>query len=342
MALTALEVKAEIQKFDRQAQAGYLSMFEIKKKGILAKFGRVMQTVPSDGPDEKYPFPRATPQLVEYEEGNVPASQFGAETYVIRNRLFGNSISIGRTFFEDIGRMPAAKQQYLAQIAGLATRGVNYPIKLTADLLLAEGVFAGVKAYDNKDFFAADHAEGSNFYDGTAAFTQDALKGDHKQVLDRFSAMVDPDGEDLLREEAPNELLVLCDPEELTAYAELYRAITHPQVFGSNTAAAAVHNVLAQENKGMVRGIDGLGHAITVIGWSRLRNKGKTFYFDVTDELPGPPAVVHQERLKPELEMLGVGTDTYTIAEQLVWKVRMRGSMGIGNYCKAVMVDKVG
>lgn len=337
MGLTALEVKAEIAKFDRQARATFLQMFEAKQKQILAKFAKIMQTVPSDGPEEKYPFPRATPQLVEYEEGNVPTSQFGAETHTIKNKLFGNSISIGRTFFEDIGRMPAAKQQYLQHIAGLAIRGVNYPVKLAADLILGEGIFSGVKAYDDKDFFATDHAEGANFFDSNATFTQAQLKTDHNTVLDLFTAHKDPDGEDYLREEAPNELLVICDPQVKMDYAEFYRATMVPDYGG---VAATIMSVLAPGNKEMMRGVDSLGNAVNIIGWSRLRDKNATYYFDVTDDLPGPPPIIHQERVAPELEPLGVGTETYVIAEQLVWKLRMRGNLGIGNYNKAVKVDK--
>lgn len=337
MGMTVAEIKAEISKFDRQAQAAFLTMFEVKAKKILDKFGRVMTTVPSDGPAEKYPFPKATPQLVEYEEGNVPTSEFGAETLTITNKLFGNSISIGRTFFEDIGRMPAAKQQYITNIAGLSVRGANYPVKLAADLLLEEGIFANTLAYDGKKMFATDHAEGANKFAGNNTYTTAQIKVEHEAVLDMFTAHKDPDGEDLLREEAPNELLILVDPAKMMIYAEFYRSVAVPDYGG---VAAAIANVLAPDNKGMMRGVDGLGNAVNIVGWSRLRGKAKTFYFDVTDDLPGPAPILHQQRLAPELEFLGAGSDQFTIAEQLTWKLRMRGNLGIGNYNKAALVTK--
>ena len=337
---TSLAVKNEIAKFDRQAKAAFFNFFSVKKKAVLARFGPLFEVQPSTGPDEKYPFPRATPQLVEYSEGEVPVSQFSAETLTITNRLFGNSVAIGRTFFEDIDRMPGARAQYLQQVSGLGIRGANYVIKLMADILLAEGIFSGTTAYDGNSLFDTGHSEGSNLFTGGSAVTTAQLTTEHNGAMDLFTAQKDPDGHDFLREESPNAVLLIVDPNELTAYQQFYRATIIPDVGG---IAASVINVLAPANANLLQGTTPNGQAATIVGWARFRAKNTTVMVDMSGEIPGPAPIIHQERIAPVLETVGVGditSETFVIAEQSLWKVRMRGMLGIGNYNKIIKIDK--
>ena len=337
MPATFAEIKANIARFDRQAKPAFLTMFEVRKKEILAKFGQSIQTVPSDGPSEKYPIVKATPNLVEYDEGNVPVSEVGDETTEIANKKFGMSIAIGQDFFSDLDRMPAAKATYLARIAGLGIRAANKPIMLIADMLLKEGAYSNLVAYDGKAITASDHAEGANLIDSNTTYSTAQFATDHDAVLDAWAAQKDPDGHDYLREETPSDIMVLVDPAKLRLYAEFFKAQTIADITG---VAAAVANILSPSSEGVARGIDGLGNRVTLIGWTRLRGKSKTFYFDLSNELPGIAPIVWQERQAPKLIMLGDGTEIGEISEQYWWKVKMRGNVGIGDYNKIVEVNK--
>lgn len=338
MPLTVAEIKANISKFDRQARPSFLNMFEIRRKAILAKFGPAMQTLPSDGPSEKYPVLKATPNLIEYNEGNVPVSGVGdAGPLELVNKKFGMSVAIGQDFFSDLDRMPAAKAQYLAAIAGLGVRAANKPIQLVADLLLKEGDYASTTAWDGNPITSASHVEGSNLVTSNDTFSIVKLGSDHDTALDYFTAQTDPEGHDKLREEAPSNLLVVTDPQHLRLYAEFFKAQIVTDITG---VAAAISNVLSPANGDVVRGVDGLGNNVTLVGWSRLRAKKKTFYFDLSGELPGLAPIVWQERMAPKLTMLGDGTEVGEIAEQIWWKVKMRGNVGIGDYNKIVEINK--
>jgi phage major head subunit gpT-like protein len=338
MPLTTAEIKANISKFDRQARPAYLDMFEIRRKAILSKFGPALQTLPSDGPSEKYPLIKATPSLVEYDEGNVPVSSIGdGGPYELANKKFGMSVAIGQDFFSDLDRMPAAKAQYLAQIAGLGVRAANKPIQLVADLLLKEGNYASFNAWDGFPITSLSHLEGANLHASNDTYSIVKIGSDHDTALDLFTAQVDPDGHDKLREEAPSDLLVVTDPQHLRVYAEFFKAQMITDITG---VAAAISNILSPANAEVARGVDGLGNGVTLVGWSRLRGKKKTFYFDLSNELPGLKPLVWQERMAPKLTMLGDGTEVGEIAEQIWWKVKMRGNVGIGDYNKIVEINK--
>lgn len=334
-----LKVKNDIAKFDKQAKAGFFDLYKNKQKNILSKFGALFRTVPSDGPDEKYPHLGATPQLQDYDEGNVPVSTFSGETQTIENKTAGMSVAIGLEFFEDIDRMPGAKQLYLERIAGLAVRAANYKVKLVADALLRTGRFANAVCWDGEALFSASHVNAANIVNtGTStAYTTAQLKAEHNLLLDLATAQKDPAGEDYLREEAPNNWLMLVDPQTLVDYAQFYRAVQIPSLDG---VAAAVMNALAQSNKGAFSGIDGMGNNVMLVGWSRLRDQSQTIAIDLSGDIPGPPPLIDQERIAPRLSNLGFGSDMTEIAEQLLWKVRMRGNFGYGDFTKIFQIDK--
>lgn len=339
MPTVTLKVKNDITKFDKQAKSGFFDMYKVKKKTILDKFGALFRTYPSDGPSEKYPHAGATPQLQDYEEGNVPVSELSAETQTIENKTSGMAVAVGLEFFEDIDRMPGAKQMYLEKIQGLSIRAANWKVKLMADAILRTGRFAAAVCWDGEALFSTSHTNASNIIDtGTSnSYTTAQLKAEHNALLDASTAMKDPQGEDYLREEAPNKWLFLVDPQVLTDYAQFYRAMQIPSF---DAVAAAVANILAPGNKEMAKGIDGLGNDVYLVGWSRLRDQSMTIALDISGELPGPPPIIDQERIAPALTTLGFGSDMTEVAEQLWWKVRMRGGMGYGDFCKIFKIDK--
>ena len=340
MTVSVLAVKNEITKFDKQAKAAFFGMYEQKRKGILDKLKPVMMEVPSDGPEEKYPFMDATPQVVDYEEGNVPVSELGAETQTIVNKLSGRAIAVNRTYFEDIGRMNGARQLLLQRVEGLAMRALNYKVKLFFDALTAANRFSSATCWDGKALYSTTHQGGTNKATGNQAVNMAQLLTEHDLVLKTFGAQQDPTNEDKLREEQPNELLVIVPANVVTRYAQFFKASVSISVDG---VAAAVTNVLAEANSGVFRGIDGLGNRVTLIGWTRLNQAAasrKVYYFDISGELPGPPPILDQIRIPATLEFLGTGSDQYVIAEQLFWKVRQRGNLGYADFQKTVEVDK--
>lgn len=334
-----LKVKNDIVLFDKQAKAGFFELYKPVAKKILTKFGGIMRTLPSDGPDEKYPSLGATPQIQDYDEGNVPVSTMSGETQSIENKLAGMGLAIPLTFFEDIDRMKGARSLYLERIAGLSTRAANYKVKLLADILLREGRYTNAVCWDGNPLFSTSHTNASNIIDtGTStSYTQAQLKLEHAALLVAAANMKDPDGEDLLREEAPDQWLFIVDPQYLPDYAQFYRAINNVSM---DAVAAAVTNALAPGNKGIFTGVDGLGNQVTLVGWSRMAGKEQTLAFDVSGMIPGPPPVIDQERIAPEMTHVGVGSDLIAFAEELFWKVRMRGNMGFGDFNKAFQIDK--
>ena len=199
--------------------------------------------------------------------------------------------------------------------------------------------FASAVCWDGEALFSDNHTNADNVIDvGTGtAYTTAQLKLEHNQLLDQATAMKDPAGEDFLREEAPNKWLFLVDPQTLIDYAQFYRAVQIPSL---DAVAAAVMNVLAPGNKEAVKGIDGLGNDVFLVGWSRLRDQSMTIALDISGELPGPPPIIDQERIAPRLSTLGFGSDMTEVAEQLWWKVRMRGGMGYGDFCKIFKIVK--
>ena len=340
-----------IQIFDKQANAKFMQKFALKTQKITAKFAGMVETVDSNGPIERFPMLGATPQLQEYASGDVPIGDLPSWEVTLANKKWGMAIPVDVDYFDDIDRMPGAKSALLKQVAdGLAVRAANYPNKLYADLLLQNGEYSSMTTYDGKAMFANDHDGGDNIVAGTAsAYDVDTLRTEHNTMLSLFSAHKDPKDHDYIREEAPNQLLYLVDPLYLADYATLLRSMSVPgRVHSDGTAGSAGYaesqaaqgNVLAGRN--MAAGVDGLGNEVTLVGWSRLAGKTKTFVVDLTDDVPGTRAIIHQVRLAPQLMMLGASENNpnYVMGERLIWKVRMRGQVGIGDWQKIILITK--
>lgn len=347
MAYASLSVIEDLGKFSRQSSAKFVKLLAPKMQRIERKFAGMVMDVPSDGPAEQYPAFGATPQLKEYDEGEVPGAQIDAYDQLVKNRQFGMSISVGRNFFADLNRMPGARAILQDRIAnGLSTRGANYTNVLIAKMLLQSGTYANMTAYDGYALFSASHPGGTNLVSGANDFSQPTLRDEHSAMLDTFAGMKDPDNADFLREEAPNKLIYLVDPQYLADYAMLLRSIYVPAGVNNSAgndvvAAAAVENPMALANNNRMSGIDGLGNETTLIGWSRLRNSGYTFVVDASGEVDGPPALLHQVREAPTLEYLGPSESNpvWVLGEKVTWKVRRRGEIGIGDPAKIIRIS---
>jgi len=292
---------------------------------------------------QDYPFFHATPQLVEYDEGQINFAAFGHSTHRVENVMWGRGIAIGRQDFEDMGTNPQAKSAWMQRSTSRALRGPNYLHKIIADLLLGQGNYTSPQSNDSVDLYSDSHATGSNLVDSgdgaSSDYTYAQLRTEHELVLGKWADMTDPDGYDLLREETPNTLGVIVDPTKLLAYAELYNATFVPAYDGSG-GGAGISNVLAQGGVPSAQGVDGLGRQVLIVGWNRFKDKDTVIYCDADPDLTGPPPILHQERVPFQMEMTEVGGDIWVKEERQLWKVRGRGNVAARNHLRLVKVDK--
>jgi len=83
-----------------------------------------------------------------------------------------------------------------------------------------------------------------------------------------------------------------------------------------------------------------MGMQTIVVPWAFLAGQDKTFYVDISDEVPGPRAVVWQERIPFALESMQIGSEHTTLHEQVVYKNRGRVGMFMGHPAKIILAAK--
>ncbi|MGE0706225.1 MAG: Mu-like prophage major head subunit gpT family protein, partial [Vicinamibacterales bacterium] len=162
MAAASPAVLEQISKFDRQSKAQFMANYEVRQQtAIMAKLNQILEVIPSDGPEEKFPFFGAVGQIQEFDGASLPMMALGATEHTIENKKWGLGMAVKKDFFNDIGRMPGARERLRNRIAnGLAARAVNYLSLLISKLLKGEAPFNTLVSHDGKSLFSADHAGG--------------------------------------------------------------------------------------------------------------------------------------------------------------------------------------
>lgn len=332
------EVSENIARFDKQAKPQFLQFFENRMSLLMSDLGPVVSKEQSDGPSERYPFFGATPLLEEYKGDNYPVFDLSDYETTIANRTYGGAMAVRREYFEDIGRMPGALDSLVNRVSdGLAARGVLLIEKLIADVLLESAPFNAMASPDGQVTGLFQTAGSGHFDDNivnelanSSGFDPSTLQSDDDDVNELFATHKDDTG-NFIRSRAPSRKIILCDPKRARAYSELYRAQSLAIGLGS-AGGSAPDNVL--------RDGGGMGMRTTVLPWAFLSGQDKTFYVDVSDEVPGPRAVVWQERIPFALESMTIGSEHTTLSEQLFYKNRGRVGFFMGHPAKVILVPK--
>lgn len=347
----ALSLSATISDFTKQAIFAWGVRWNQATMTLADKLAPATTVIPSNFETETLITMSATPPAVEYSEGDVPVGEIESTSpYVLRNKLFGRAIKIGRSNFADMDNNPASKAMFLQKVAGLATVMKNVKSKALKDLIRGVGLYDSantakdVNAFDGVDFFSTSgRAMGSNLIDGATTFDHSTLRSEYDTIINTFmshkalgiESLESGTSSTYLRDMPPDRFIILCNPSQKRVIEEAWLAQMIGALFSSASASAggvsSINNVIAAQNVLTVIPVQDIPASSTGAGY---------YVFDVSDSLPGETPLVFLDREAPGIELLGPGSDTYTLAEIYYYKARGRFTWGWGHPAKAIFVDK--
>lgn len=344
-----LSLASNITDFTKQAKGRWGVSWKQASLTLADRLAPVTFTLPSEFGSETLITMGALPPAVEYAEGELPGGGVAATSpYVLTNKLFGNTVRIGRSDWSDMQNNPSLAAMWLEKIAALALTMKNVKAKALKDLIRGVGLYDSsvaskdVNAFDGANFFAGSgtRSMGMNLIDGTTTWDVKTLQEEYDTIISKFllhkalgiESVESGSQSTYIRSSAPDKFLILCPPSKQRVMAQAWVSMLSGGLFSAASANAAgvstIPNVIAQQV------------GVTIIPVQELETDLDYYVFDISDSVPGEKAIVFVDREEPGIEYLGQGSDTYTLSEVHIWKTRGRFTWGWGNPAMAIKVEK--
>lgn len=274
---------------------------------------------PSDQESETYKWLGQVPAMREWVGGRQ-AKGFLENGLTIKNKKFEATLEV---LVDEIRRDKTA--QVMIRVGELAQRVNAHWAKLITELIVNGG---SLKAYDNKTFFAANHAEGKsgsqeNLIDvevvNEDAPTAGEFEGAILAAVEQLYKLKDNEGEPI--NENARQFLVMVGPHHF-----------------SKAAAALQNAVIIDAGQGRTNTIVNLaGYSFQLAPSARLSEVGAKFFLFRTDS--DTKAFIRQEEEAVTVAAIAEGSELEFNEDKHHYGVKAIRNVGNGMWQRAIEVD---